>query len=811
MRIRLILLFVICFSLGNAVYGNAPIKRDKYIDETIFATTRLAKNIESSLAAGYRAFIIDSVSEINKNEIASIQRFLDNHPDEFMAFLQEGSNHFNGDYLFSYFQNQIISFVPRYLPLCDSLLKQKKQILFISDKNQELMLPSDEYLTYVKAGKSFSLNELKVFDKNKPTNIFTVFSFDPATEIIRPDSLFVNDNMIGAATNYLRKTGKFPNFLLTQHPSDVQQIQQQLPFYLKLTVTDKVGNPLPFVEFANFPGVICSGVTHLCTPPINYIDSLALFRDYFEVIPQKKGYRFVPEVFTFNFNNYNQFKTIQAQRIAKESDLVVYMPLDKKEVFDTRFPVQLIENNLNFDKDKDKGEVALFDGLKNSLYFDRTEVSDSDSAFSIALWINPFRIEENYPLLSKPGSYCFKIRKSTLCLTIVDIVEIKSEYATLKSDQWQHVVIVYEKGGSVKFYINGHLADILPAVNFKLTQNSFVLGANQWDEYFNGKMSQLLFWNRPIGADEVADIYAQGFTIHDNSWLTGWANYVVGSLAFLFLMAGGLLLFRKNTRKANPTFTISQNQLVIPTEKKCLVECFGSFSVFNEEGINLADQLSLKKRSFLMVVLYYTETDGGISPQKLADIFWPGYDQARAKNVRGTYIQDIRGIIDEQIIAIQYNKRNWHVALNPSYTSELQNCISILKHLSPIHSGIAQFDPFLLASFLSIVEKGRFAEGLDSPYIDDIKQQLNDQIIGVLELLINSNIASDDELILRICKAITKHDPINELACKTAVLILNRQGKLVLAKKCFEKFVQSWNDLLGEDYFLTFDEFVRRK
>ena len=706
MRLLLVLLSAL-FCFDSLSQNSNPIpQREKYIDEIILPAVRLNSNIDSFINLGYRAFVIDSVSIIDKTDIQSISNFLENHPEDFIAFMQEGENHFNGDYLFSYFLNRMINVTPQFLPLCDTLLKQKKQILFFSDKFEEWKLPAEDYLTYVKIGKFLPKIELSIFEKNNPANLFSVFSFDIDQQEARIDSTFFNLNSVDAAFCYFKKTGKFPNFIFTDNPKEITELQSKIPFYFKLSILNRSGQPMGAVKYKNNENLVSYGITHLIIDEL-VIDSLSKFRESIEVIPQKRGYRFIPEIFTFNYNNYNQFKTIKAQRIDMSIDLKLNMPLSKKKINHTGYPVKIIDFKADIIDDDIGKTVTSFDGRESALYFDTPLIEDSEESFSIALWAKPNIINYNYPIFSKPGSYCFKIRKGMLCLTIVDIADFESKFSPVKKDTWQHFAVVYEKGKDIRFYVNGILMDIIPAIDYKTAESNFIIGSDQWDEYFKGEMSDLLFWARPIGDDEIIDLYNNGLILKGKKSLVSKISYLIIATFLLVLMA---YLFWLKSKKSKKIVQSKLPQIPVVSETKNYIQCFGGFCIFDAEGKNLADKLSSKKRSFLLVILYYTFKDGGISPQKLADLFWPGYNPQRAKNVRGTYIQEIRSFIPNDILSISYKDKKWKILLNPKMYCDL---LVLLKYQEKLKNNTNSEvpDDNTINPYIEIICKGTFEIG----------------------------------------------------------------------------------------------------
>ncbi|MFV0267657.1 MAG: LamG domain-containing protein [Draconibacterium sp.] len=809
MRILLLIsaLFFITFFSAEAT---KQVKRERYIDEVVFPTTRFSNNVSTLLQEGYRAFVIDTSTHIEDSALAQIDKFLQENPTQFIGFLQKETNHYNGDFLYSYFINKMIDVDRNYLPLCDSLLENGKQILFFSDRVEELKLASEDFLTYVELGKSFPLLNRLVFTRYESSNLFTVLTYNEKLKVKKPDSLLLNSNLTEASLNYFKKTGKIPNFILTDTPSELQDIYSKFPFYVKVSIVNQSGRPLKGVKFNGYEYVISEGVVHLYTDKI-VKDSTYVFRENIALVPYKYGYRFVPEIFTFNYNNYNQYKTIHAQRIDLRKNLKLHLPLSKKELYDRDYPIEIINSDIEFHTDKFRKKTAAFNGTNSNIYISPGNVQEHEEAFSIALWAKPHKVSGNFPLFSKAGSYCLKIRESKLCLTIVDIADLTSDDCPIKANEWQHIALVYEKDKYISYYLNGVLTDMIPARNYKQSEKGFTIGTNQWDEYFEGEIADILFWDRPLGQDELMDICSTGLTPNKKKslflQLAYWITFII-----LVILALGVIWVRKKrkAKQAGKYGTQATKVLVAPgrrTEHRNYIRCFGGFAVFDQQGDNLAQRLSEKKLSFLLVVLYYTYLEGGISPQKLADIFWPGYNLHRAKNVRGTYIQDIRSVLSEEQMSIFYENKRWKVVLNNQMGIDLEAVFNFKKLISKINE--PPFPVEYIGEFLNVVKNGVFADGIENEYVDSIKQEANTTVIEMLEYLLTQNdTLLNEKQLCCTCEALCVHDPLHEDAVRTKILLLEKQQKHHLALKLFDNFVITWGKVLGEPYQGTYSTFI---
>uniref|UniRef100_UPI003216C5D5 LamG domain-containing protein n=1 Tax=uncultured Draconibacterium sp. TaxID=1573823 RepID=UPI003216C5D5 len=805
MRILLLTsaLFFITFFTAEA---SNQIKREKYIDEVVFPTTLFSNHVSALLQEGYRAFVIDTSTHIEDSALAQIDKFLKKNPNQFIGFLQKGTNHYNGDFLYSYFINKMIDVDRNYLPLCDSLLKNGKQILFFSDRVEELKLASEDFLTYVELGKFFPRLDNLIFTHYESSNLFTVLNYNETLEVKRTDSLLFNSNLTDASVNYFKKTGKIPNFILTDTPSELLHIYSKFPFYVKVSIVNENGKPVKGVKFNGFEYLNSEGIVHLHSDKI-VKDSTYIFRENIALTPLKYGYRFIPEIFTFNYNNYNQYKTIHAQRIDIKKDLKLHLPLSKRELYNQDYPMELIDSEIGFQTDDFRKKTASFNGKNGSIYITTGNVKEQEESFTIALWAKPLEVSGNFPFLSKAGSYCLKIREGKLCFTIVDINDLPSDDCLIIPNKWQHIALVYEKDKYISYYINGVLNDKIPAQNYKKSEKGFTIGTNQWDEYFNGEMSDILFWSRPLGEDELMDIYSNGITENKRGVLIPFYFYI---LALLVVFAFGRRRFLSKKKLYKPeTHEFSNPEISVKLKRKNHIQCFGGFSIFDQDGINLAEKLSVKKRSFLMVVLYYTLQEDGISPQKLADIFWPGYNQQRAKNVRSTYIQEIRSVFSSNQLSIGYEHKKWKVKLDPAVSCDLSDLLSsaIIRNLQ-LNEYLLD-DTELVDSFLSMVGKGKFSANLPTEYVDYIKQVIDDLVMDRLEGMLHYFSGNNNsKMLYRTIDTILKVDPVHEGAIKQKLSILLLQGNKYEAKKCFDKYIRSWEQYYGEPYSQKYDEYI---
>jgi len=99
------------------------------------------------------------------------------------------------------------------------------------------------------------------------------------------------------------------------------------------------------------------------------------------------------------------------------------------------------------------------------------------------------------------------------------------DYAT---DEWHHLVAVIDDGDGF-FYFNGELVDTGTGLNMNINLSDvyFPIGASNYEgtitNNFTGAIDELRVWHRPLGSDEVYQIYSSSLVKHNS---TNWNFYV---------------------------------------------------------------------------------------------------------------------------------------------------------------------------------------------------------------------------------------------------------------------------------------------
>ena len=152
------------------------------------------------------------------------------------------------------------------------------------------------------------------------------------------------------------------------------------------------------------------------------------------------------------------------------------------------------------------GGALEFDG-SNSVDCGNNDNLQITDSITIACWINPAMLNGWHGFASLNGSYSFKYLDNYLVFTTPGILDHWGYNAILKAGVWQHVAVTFQPnqvGGAI-FYINGVQADRVDSSDFNTGSGPFLIGNNQWNEYYTGLIDDVRVYNRILTAEEITD------------------------------------------------------------------------------------------------------------------------------------------------------------------------------------------------------------------------------------------------------------------------------------------------------------------
>lgn len=159
---------------------------------------------------------------------------------------------------------------------------------------------------------------------------------------------------------------------------------------------------------------------------------------------------------------------------------------------------------------------------------DGFRMGDSElRAFAVAAWIHPRQVRGYHVIVEKFAAdnnqrgfrLAVKDGRLRFWWSSTGMVEDPAEYDSVESDgiltqgAWTHVAVSFSQG-SIRFFINGE-SDLRTSSNVRSIAPGIAplgIGGNPATTgfLFDGLIDEVTLWDRPLGKDEVAALYAAG-------------------------------------------------------------------------------------------------------------------------------------------------------------------------------------------------------------------------------------------------------------------------------------------------------------
>ena len=212
----------------------------------------------------------------------------------------------------------------------------------------------------------------------------------------------------------------------------------------------------------------------------------------------------------------------------------------------------------------------------------------------------------------------------------------------------------------------------------------------------------------------------------------------------------------------------------------------------------------------MLILLHSVGLEKGISSKKLSDYLWPGISAPRAKNIRGTNIQNLKALIAScSGIKLVFQDKLWKFEFADDYFIDL---FYIESNLNETFTSDSEKIKDELPGLLLILKKGtlfpNMSESWVDPYIDRMSGRIIEFGLKIFRLLPEEKFES---ILLDMAEVISLNDPLNEAALNKKISILIRQGKLSLAHSVFDNFVKLYLEIYKEKYPHDFRSLVDKE
>ncbi len=273
--------------------------------------------------------------------------------------------------------------------------------------------------------------------------------------------------------------------------------------------------------------------------------------------------------------------------------------------------------------------------------------------------------------------------------------------------------------------------------------------------------------------------------------------------ASLILLAIVMLLYFRQRKRGRSSE--KSDSTVVPTldKNKNSIILFGGFQIFDQSGQDITVQFSpLPKKLLLHVLLHSIRDDKGVSDNTLYEIFWFGKTVENARNNRSVNVIKLKSIL-ENLDSVNLSKDTGYLKLHFDPTKvniDYYEFLQIVRQKSDLKKE-------QIESLLSIMDNKLFLKNTHEEWLDPFKSEVSNDAIDVLLKYID-NSDDDPDFLLHLTNCIFLCDSVSEEALKIHCSLLVKQGKLSLAKKSYNRFVNEYKTLYDDTYEVSFKELI---
>ena len=726
----------------------------QYLDEKSFLTSTSTENIKEKLQDGYLAFFLHEAT-LSDEAIDAIEDFLESGKSPLIL-------------IFDRVNPIMISRLNRFIytaPPGDTVFGPEfnngQLYIFSYDGN---FLNAAKYLKKPASGREHSTNNLTIF---------------------KDDPLVALHDLRQQLRNLYQNAGYLPNIFISDRPAKVRPIVDSINnnvYYHAIVLKD--GVKLAQVSW-DTTGLKSNGKIHTRVVRVR---------------PYKRGYMFSPDV--INFNNYNasSIKVFRAHKRRLHDALRLDMKFNKNPDNAANPDVSHRYANIDYVEDPERGWVGEFSGREKYIDFGNV-LENVESEITVSVWVYPYDLSYNKSIVGMGESFSAKILNGNPVFTTPDIQDHINEASTIPEDSWTHIAFVYGKEPYVYFYVNGRLTNTQPASGIMPTSQSLIIGTNLWDEFFVGKMDDLRVWTRALSDDEVRLVFEEGVNVPadkvENQWLM-----IIAFLVLPLLFA----LWKYRSKKVPGQESVQMvTEVPVDPEDSYHIRLFDGFQLKNQSDENLSNQLSPQRKALFLLILIHTIRKGGIETREMTDTLWAGYSNESAKNNRSTQMVRLREILAKDTgITLIYEDKQWKMQWHLAVSCDLAD-YQAFKNEVPEN----RLDPRHLDRLLKILGSGKMLPHFESEWLDRFKGEINYEILEMLTpCFYCEQCLKNKQLMLKLIKAVTALDPLNEQALGYQLKLFLQQGKHALAKHTFESYRKTYFNFYNEPFSKSFTEYV---
>lgn len=266
------------------------------------------------------------------------------------------------------------------------------------------------------------------------------------------------------------------------------------------------------------------------------------------------------------------------------------------------------------------------------------------------------------------------------------------------------------------------------------------------------------------------------------------------------LTAAAYFMFLRNKRrKGKATATVPMRN------ERHGIYLIGGFKVINRDGTDISAHFTPLMKQLLCILILNSYRHKGISNAELKEALWADKTEESYYNNRGVNIKKLRTCISELgDLEISSSNGNWSINIDENLCDWFRN----MKEMEGLD--FENLTTEQISGLISIATKGHLLPDMRYEWTDRFKAQYTDLIISSLsKARQNVSGSNSTDLKISLADAVLIFDSLDEEAVKEKCKALIAQKRLGIAQSTFKNFTQEYQRLMGEEYSINFNEFVR--
>ena len=345
--------------------------------------------------------------------------------------------------------------------------------------------------------------------------------------------------------------------------------------------------------------------------------------------------------------------------------------------------------------------------------------------------------------------------------------------------------------------------------------------------YYSDKLNKLFAVVQEFDDDDISSsvgVYSLAFPPISHASLSAYKPHsrnseftfqiLIALLILLVIVIISALIFFIRRRSHEKQGANDKKTVINPVNVKCStsleqnsvkansVYLFGEFMVRDRQNKDITYMFSTKLKQVFLSILQYSPK-GGISSQRLSELFWPGKSEDKVKNSRGVAINHVRGILKEiDGIELVYDKGLFRIEYTDEFYCDYLACVKLLMINNT--GGNA-------TELIGIVSRGKFLRSIDMPEFDSFKGNLEQKLEPVLLIEIENCFKKEAyKIVVALCESLFYIDPINDEALCYAIQSLTKMNMVNEAKVQYLKFSIEYMNTMNTEYPYSFTDIQKK-